>query len=166
VEFWVPDARAEEVIVRVAGAMTSDKGTDLVWAGLPASATTTVRLAVTGAVGVPEMIPVDAARLSPAGRLPALIDQLYGDVPPFACSTVEYCEPTVPEGRLEVVIESDTGAMTIDRVTDLVCAGLSESATEAVKLAVPLAVGVPVIKPVDVFRLSPAGILPETKDQE
>ena len=110
------------------------------------------------------MIPVDAAKLSPAGRLPALIDQAYGDVPPFACSTVEYCELTVPEGRLEVVIARPTGAMLIDSVTDFVCAGLSESATEAVKFAVPVAVGVPEIRPVDVFRLSPAGMLPETKD--
>jgi hypothetical protein len=31
-------------------------------------------------------------------------------------------------------------------------------------VAVPLAVGVPEIKPVDVFMLSPAGMLPDTKD--
>jgi len=153
------------VIVRVAGAITIDSETDFVWAGFSASVTVAVRLLVPAAVGVPEMIPVDAAKLSPAGRLPELIDQVYGDVPPFACSTVEYCELTVPEGRLEVPIARPAGAMAIDNVTDLVCAGLSESATEAVKLAVPLAVGVPEIRPVDVFRLRPAGILPETKDQ-
>jgi hypothetical protein len=94
------------------------------------------------------------------------MDQLYGEVPPLVCSTAEYCEPAVPEGRLEVVIASDRGAMAIDKVTDLVCAGLSESATDAVKLAVPLAVGTPEIRPVEVFRLSPAGMLPVTKDQE
>jgi hypothetical protein len=152
------------VIVRVAGAITIDRETDFVWAGLSASVTVAVRLAVPAAVGVPEMIPVDAAKLSPAGRLPALIDHVYGVVPPFACSTVEYCELTVPEGRLEVVIARPVGETTIDNVTDFVCAGLSESATDAVKLAVPLAVGVPEIRPVDVFRLRPAGRLPETKD--
>ena len=164
-EFWVPDGSAEEVIVSVAGAMTIDRETDLVCAGLSASATVAVKLVVPAAVGVPEMIPVEALRFSPAGRLPPLIDHAYGETPPFACSTVEYCEPTEPEGRLEVPIESVVGAMLIDNVADFVCAGLSESATEIVKLAVPLAVGVPEIKPDDVLRLSPAGILPETKDQ-
>jgi hypothetical protein len=72
------------VIVRVAGAITIDREADFVCAGLPASVAVAVRLNVPEAVGVPEMIPVDAAKLSPAGRLPALIDQAYGDVPPFA----------------------------------------------------------------------------------
>jgi hypothetical protein len=40
-------------------------------------------------VGCPEMIPVDGARLSPAGRLPEEIDQVYGAVPPVACRAVE-----------------------------------------------------------------------------
>ena len=55
--------------------------------------------------------------------------------------------------------------MTSERVTDFVCVGEPESATAVVKVAVPLAVGVPEIRPVDVFRLSPAGRLPERKDQ-
>jgi hypothetical protein len=55
--------------------------------------------------------------------------------------------------------------MTIERVTDLVCASELASATAALKVAVPLAVGVPEMRPVEVFRLSPAGRLPETKDQ-
>ncbi len=55
--------------------------------------------------------------------------------------------------------------MTSERVTDLVCAGEPASAMAAVKVAVPLAVGVPEIRPVEVFRLSPAGRLPEMKDQ-
>jgi hypothetical protein len=71
----------------------------------------------------------------------------------------------VPAGRAEVVIARDTGAITIDKVIDLLWAGLDESATATVKDAVPTAVGVPEIKPVDVFRLSPAGRLPEMKDQ-
>ena len=57
------------------------------------------------------------------------------------------------------------GATVSDRVNDLVWAGLAESATTAVKVAVPLAVGVPEIRPVEVFRLRPAGRVPETKDQ-
>ena len=63
------------------------------------------------------------------------------------------------------MIERVEGATVSDRVTDLVWAGLVESATAAVKVAVPLAVGVPEIRPVEVFRLTPAGRFPETKDQ-
>lgn len=71
----------------------------------------------------------------------------------------------LPEETLDVVIARDTGAMTIDSVTDFVWAGLSESATATVKVPVPVVVGVPESRPVDVFRLRPAGILPETNDQ-
>jgi hypothetical protein len=38
------------------------------------------------AVGVPLITPVEAFRVSPAGRLPAVTDQLYGVVPPVAAS--------------------------------------------------------------------------------
>ena len=41
------------------------------------------------AVGVPEMRPVLALRLSPAGRLPEVIDQTKGAVPPVAVSDFE-----------------------------------------------------------------------------
>jgi hypothetical protein len=64
------------VIVRVAGATTSESTADLVCAGLLESLADTVKLAVPVAVGVPEMIPVDGARLNPAGRLPALMDHV------------------------------------------------------------------------------------------
>jgi hypothetical protein len=71
----------------------------------------------------------------------------------------------VPEGSAEEAIVRAEGVITSDRVTDLVWAGEAASATAAVKVAVPLAVGVPEIRPVDVFRLRPAGSLPEMKDQ-
>ena len=74
----------------------------------------------------------------------------------------------VPAGTLEEVIASPGGAgaaMTIERETDLVCAGLPASVTVTVKLAVPVAVGVPEIRPVDVDMLSPAGRLPLAMDQ-
>jgi hypothetical protein len=50
-------------------------------------------------------------------------------------------------------------------VTDFVCTGLPESATVAVKLDVPLAVGVPETIPVVADRVRPAGRLPEVTDQ-
>jgi hypothetical protein len=40
-------------------------------------------------VGVPEMMPVLAARLSPLGRLPEVIDQTKGAVPPVAVRAFE-----------------------------------------------------------------------------
>jgi len=64
-----------------------------------------------------------------------------------------------------VPIANDTGTIAIDSVTVLLWAGLDESATATVNDAVPTAVGVPEIRPVDVFRLSPAGRLPERNDQ-
>jgi hypothetical protein len=64
------------MIVKVEGTTTSDRVTDFVCAGFSASATVAVRLAVPAAVGVPEIIPVDDTRLSPAGRLPELIDHV------------------------------------------------------------------------------------------
>jgi hypothetical protein len=71
----VPDARLDVVIARVAGATTNEKATDLVCAGLPASVTVTVKPSVPLVFGVPEIRPVVEARLSPAGRLPAPMDQ-------------------------------------------------------------------------------------------
>ena len=51
-----------------------------------ASVTCTVKLAVPVAVGVPEMVPVVDASVSPAGKLPERIDHAYGVVPPAAAS--------------------------------------------------------------------------------
>ena len=63
------------VIARVAGATTNEKATDLACAGFPASVTVTVKPNVPLVFGVPEIRPVVEARLSPAGRLPAPINQ-------------------------------------------------------------------------------------------
>lgn len=60
-------AAAETVIEAVA---------DLDWAGLLLSVTVAVKLEVPVVLGVPEIAPVVAARVSPAGRLPALIDHV------------------------------------------------------------------------------------------
>src|SRR5215208_188058 len=48
-----------------------------------ASVTVTAKLVVPATVGVPEITPVEELRLRPAGRLPAVIDQEYGVVPPM-----------------------------------------------------------------------------------
>ena len=57
---------------------------DLAWVGSPLSVTVAVKLEVPTAVGIPEMVPVVAARFRPAGRLPELIDHVYDGVPPVA----------------------------------------------------------------------------------
>jgi hypothetical protein len=49
-----------------------------------ASVTFTVNETVPAVVGVPEITPVDATRLNPAGNVPALTVQVYGVVPPLA----------------------------------------------------------------------------------
>ncbi len=53
------------------------------------SLTVAVKLAVPLAVGVPEITPVVAAKVSPAGRPPDAIDHVYAGVPPFACNADE-----------------------------------------------------------------------------
>ena len=55
-------------------------------AGLALSVTITVRLKSPVAVGVPEITPVLVFRVKPAGRLPAEMLQVYGDMPPVACT--------------------------------------------------------------------------------
>lgn len=51
-----------------------------------ASVTVAVKLAVPVPVGVPEITPVEAFKPKPAGSKPAVIDQLYGVVPPAAAN--------------------------------------------------------------------------------
>jgi hypothetical protein len=70
----------------------------------------------------------------------------------------------VPEGSVAEVMERVVGAMTSETWADLICVGLDESATDAVKLKVPLTVGVPETMPVVALMLSPAGRLPEVTD--
>ena len=67
----------------------------------------------------------------------------------------------VPAGsEAEIVNAGGAGAATTsDRATDLVCTGLDESVTLKVRLEVPLAVGVPEIRPVEVLTLDPPGRL-------
>jgi hypothetical protein len=73
----------------------------------------------------------------------------------------------VPLGTVVELIARGVPAATRERATVAVAvwAGEAASWTDTPKEKFPLAVGVPEIRPVDVFRLSPAGRLPETKDQ-
>jgi hypothetical protein len=53
------------------------------------SATPMVKLEVPAAVGVPEITPVLALSVKPAGRLPVLTLHVYGATPPLAASVCE-----------------------------------------------------------------------------
>jgi hypothetical protein len=70
----------------------------------------------------------------------------------------------VAPGREVVVILTGGGAILIDRFTLALWAGELESVTVAVKLEVPVAVGLPEITP-ELLRLSPAGRLPPVTAQ-
>jgi hypothetical protein len=114
--------------------MTSVSGTDLVCDGLDESAMVAVRLVVPLPVGVPEINPVVADRLSPLGRPPEVIDQAKGAVPPLDCSEAEYAVPIAPGGRDDEVIVKAVGvagAATTGRETVVVadCTDEPESVT-------------------------------------
>ena len=66
----------------------------------------------------------------------------------------------MPDGREVVVTESGATETVIDRLAVAVLAGLLESVTVTVKLAVPEVLGFPVIAPLEALRLSPAGSEP------
>jgi hypothetical protein len=72
----------------------------------------------------------------------------------------------VPLGRVVELIARGAAAATIERATVAVAvwAGEPASWTEISKVKFPLAVGVPKITPVDVFRLRPGGGVPEEID--
>jgi hypothetical protein len=83
--------RVVELIARGAPAATRERVTVAVaaWAGDPASWTATPNEKFPLPVGVPEIRPVEGAKLSPAGRVPEEIDHVYGAVPPVACKVRE-----------------------------------------------------------------------------
>ena len=111
VEYEEPIVPEDTVVVVIAierGATTSEKVADFVCAGLAESVTVAVKLKVPLTAGVPEMVPL-VARLTPAGRLPEVNAQLYGAVPPLACSEFEYAEPVVADGRDDELIVKGVG---------------------------------------------------------
>ena len=86
-------------------------------------------------------------------------------VPPVEWTAVAYVVPTIPFGRVVVVIVSVAGFMEVVRAFVAVCAGEEESVAFTVKLLGPAAVGVPLIVPVLALRDNPAGSDPTLTDQ-
>jgi hypothetical protein len=110
--------------------------------------------------GVPVMAPL-LLRLSPPGRAPELIDQVYGGVPPDAPRVCEYAVPTVPEGSTDVVTVS-AGELIVSEIGAVAEADVL-SVTFTLTLAVPAVLGVPEIVP-PAARVNPAGSDPLETD--
>ena len=86
----VPEGSVEEVIanweiVLLLGATVMVR---LVFADDPLPLSVTPKVEVSLAVGVPEMVPVDAAKDSPEGSLPEVMLHLSADVLPVAARVV------------------------------------------------------------------------------
>ena len=71
----------------------------------------------------------------------------------------------MPEGNADDVIVSAVAATVMEVATDFVCAGLLLSLTIAVKVNVPVTVGVPEITPLPAASANPVGRAPEVIDQ-
>ena len=131
--------------------------------GLLESVTFAVKLdTLFGPAAVPEITPAPAFNVSPAGSVPLVMLHVNGPCPPLTPNVWLYALPIVPFGNVVVVTAGAVGKL-IASVSALlaVCAGLLESATCRVKLAVPFGPdGVPAITPVVAFNVSPAGKAP------
>lgn len=90
--------------------MVRDSVTDAVCAVVPESVTWNLsELPLAVAEGVPASAPVEASSEIPEGSDPEINDHLYGVVPPLAASVAAYALPTVPAGRLLVVMSRGVG---------------------------------------------------------
>src|SRR3990172_11372348 len=100
---------------------------------------------------------VRPARERPAGSVPANILHVYGVLPPPATSVWMYAQLAVPSERDAVLTLNPENTVT-DKA--FVLTAPLASVACIVKLLVPAVVGVPLISPVAVLRLSPAGSTP------
>src|SRR5258707_12859363 len=82
------------------GAMVRFRLTVAVWTGELESVTLKLSgVALTAAVGVPLINPLDAFNVNPAGKVPAVNCQVYAPDPPGARKVCEYGVFTAPLGR-------------------------------------------------------------------
>lgn len=116
------------------------------------------------AVGAPVIVPAFGSRLSPFGSEPTVIAHVSGAVEPGTLRVVLYQEPTTPFGRVVGVMASG-GPIVMLAGQVAVSAGDSESTTCRTKFDAPVALGVPVMAPVDALKESPAGNEPDESDQ-
>lgn len=113
-------------------------------------------------VGVPEIAPVDALIVRPAGSAPVATDHVIGAVP-VALTVCAYASLIDPDGSVVVVI---TGTVTADVIVTLSALDATPTALVAlaVKLLIAAVVGVPDRTPLDAFSVSPPGTDPDDTD--
>jgi hypothetical protein len=123
-----------------------------------ASVAVTVKLYAPGVVGVPLMTPLAAFSAKPAGSVPLLMLNATGAVPPDVCTDWLYGASIRGTGSVTVAIAS---AGTI--VPLYVCVAVTAFASVAVTANVygPEAPGVPLITPLDAFKVKPDGSDPD-----
>jgi hypothetical protein len=88
------------------GFTVNEKACSAVWGDAEESTTWSVKLNCPDAVAVPVMPPL-LASVRPEGRDPEITENLYGEVPPVACTDAVYETPTAAVGKL--LIENWTG---------------------------------------------------------
>jgi hypothetical protein len=107
----MPSGRLVVVLDRVAGATMIDN--DLVTSCEPLSLTRTVNVELPTAAGVPVIAPFEASD-NPGGKLPEVMLQVYGGVPPLAPNIAEYAAFTEPSGNAVVETVRGAGSTRID----------------------------------------------------
>jgi len=120
-------------------------------------------------VGVPltvTVLPLLELRSSPTGRLPALIDQLYGAVPPDAVQVAEYdtADTVGPVARVQLIFRTVVAPGLIVMDNGLCGRGsplLSFTVTLKLNGLPDVVVGVPLIEPVEALSVKPGGKDPE-----
>jgi hypothetical protein len=110
----------DEVMTSNVGVTTTAAVAEAACVGLPLSVTVAVNVDIPLAIGTPEIVPADDARVRPWGSLPEVIDHTYGAVPPVAFSVFEKGAPTVTAGKLEGAIANGVAVMTICLAADVV----------------------------------------------
>src|SRR5215470_9981644 len=100
----------------------------------------------------------------PGGSEPLCSAQVYGVVPPVACSVSEYARLRMPVSMF-CGMPWRTLVIAIDSICVATCGGANASCTRTVNAKAPVIVGVPEIRPVAGSRLRPGGKLPDDTDQ-
>src|ERR1700691_327050 len=112
------------------------------------SVTSAVKLNGPAVVGMPLMMPVELFSDSPAGSALATIDQVYGEIPPLACSVVVgYGTFTVPLGTVAVVMVKPVTIVPLYGWVAVCGVGALLSLTSTVKVNGPAVGGEPLMTP-------------------
>ena len=109
--------------------MVRDNGASAVDVSVPVTSTT--KLKVSAAVGVPEISPVAASRERPGGRLPLSMAQAVAPPPQLEVRVCEYAADSEPSASDDVVTAIP---VSMTRVNSFVAVWESESVTSTVNV--------------------------------